>query len=169
MVRGTHSPLKANSVNKREAGCNTARYSYPPKPDPGHARDHRLATQGHTNLLPLGTDVLRRAQPTTPDGTSRHHSTGRTALTILTTKLSTATQARQPHDPQNTARYGARQAGRHEHEHRTTEPEQHPGASMGSTGKHKGGSTGPCHGRGCTYEWHRRNWKDGHRAPRSTG
>ena len=21
---------------------------------------------------------------------------------------------------------------------------------------------------GCTYEWHRRNWKDGHRAPRST-
>ena len=121
---------------------------YPPKPHPGHARDHRLATRGHADPLPAGTDVLCRAQPTTPDGTSQHHSKSRTALTVLTSKLSTATQAHQPHDPQNTARYGARQAGRHEHEHRTTEPEQHPGTPMGSTGTHQGGPTGPCHRRG---------------------
>ena len=148
MVRGTHSPRKVNSVNKREGSCNTARYSYPPKPRPWQAGNHRLNIQGHTDPLPAGTDVLRRAQPTTSDGTSRHHSTDRTALTILTTKLSTATQARHPHDPQNTARYGARQAGRHEQEHRTTELEQHPGAPMGSTGTHQGGRTGPCHRRG---------------------
>ena len=53
-----------------------------------------------------------------------------------------------PHDPQNTAEYGARQAGRHEHEHRTTELERHPAAPMGSTGARQGGPTGPCHRRG---------------------
>ena len=148
MVRGTHSPQEVNKVNEREGGCNTARYFYPPKPHPGHTGDHRLATRGHADPLPAGTDVLRQAQPTTSDGKSWHHSTGRTALTILTTKLSTVTQARRQHDPQDTARYGARQAGRHEHEHRTTELEQHPGAPMGSTGTRLGGPTGPCHQRG---------------------
>ena len=148
MVRGAHSPQKVNNVNKREGGCNIARYSYPPKPHPGDAEDHRLTTRGHANPLPAGTGVLRRDPPTTSDGTSWHHSTSRTSLTILTTKLSTATQARHPHDPQNTARYGARQAGRHEHEHRTTKLEQYPGAPMGSTGAHQGGPTGPCHQRG---------------------
>ena len=92
--------------------------------------------------------MLRGAQPATSDGTSRHHSTSRTALTILTTKLSTATQAHRPHDPQDTARNSARQAGRHEHEQRTTELERHPGAPMGSTGARQGGPTGPCRWRG---------------------
>ena len=169
MVRGTRSPQKANKVKEREGGCNTAWYSYPPKPHPGHAGDHRLATRGHADPLPAGRDVLRRAQPTTSDGMSRHHSTSRTALAIVTTKLSTATQARRPHDPQNTARYGARQTGRHEHEHRTGELEQHTGAPMGSTGTRQGRPTGPCQGGGCTYELHKRNWKDGYRTPRNTG
>ena len=88
------------------------------------------------------------AEPNPPRQTEAHHSTSRIALTIQTTILSTATQARHPHDPQNTARYGARQAGRHKHEHRTTELEQHPGAPMGSTGTRQGGQTGPCHRRG---------------------
>ena len=136
MVRGAHSPKKVNNVNKREGGCNTAWYSYPPKPHPGHAGDHRLNKRGHADPLPAGTGVLHQAQPTKSDGKSGHHSTSRTALTILTTKLSTATQTRHQHDPQKTARYGARQAGRHEHEHRKTELEQHPGAPMGSTGTH---------------------------------
>ena len=148
MVRMARSPQKVNKVIKREGGCNTARYSCPPKTRPGHAGGHRLATRGHTDPLPAGTDMLRRAQPATTDGTSRHHSTSRTALTILTTKLSTATQARHPHDPQDTARYSARQAGRHEHEHRTTELGRHPGAPMGSTGARQGGPTGPYHRRG---------------------
>ena len=134
MVGGTHSPQKANSVNKREGGCNTARYSYPPKPLLGHARDHRLATRGHADPLPAGTDVLRRAQPPTPDRISRPHSTGRTALTILTAKRSTATRARQPHVPQNTARYGARQAGR---QTRARAPHHRAGtAPWGSHGEH---------------------------------
>ena len=108
----------------------------------------RGSGRSSNKYLPAGTDVLRRDQPTTSHRTSRHHSKSRTALAILTTKLSTATQARRPHDPQNTARYGARQAGRHEHEQRTTELEQHPGAPMGSTGTRQGGPTGPCHRRG---------------------
>ena len=95
--------------------------------------------------------MLRRAQPTTSDGTSRHHSTRRTALSILTTNLSTTTQAHRPQDPQNTARYGARQAGRHEHEHRTSEQEQHPAAPIGSTGTRQGGLTGPCHRQGVVH------------------
>ena len=148
MVQGTHSPQKLNKVNKPEGGCNTARSSYPPKSHQGHPGDHRLATLGHADPLPAGTDVLLRAQPTTSDGTSRHHSTSRTALAGLTTKLGTATQAHRRHDPQNMARYGARQAGRHEHEHRATELEQNPGAPMGSTGTRQGGPTGPCHQRG---------------------
>ena len=170
MVRGTHSPQKANSLKKREGGFNTAQYSFPPKPHPEHARDHRLATRDPRTRwpLPAGTDVLRRTQPATPNGTSRHQSTSRAALTILTAKLSTATQTRQPHNPRDTARDGARQAGRHEHEHRTIEPEQHPGAPKGSTGTHQGGPTGPCHRPGCTYEWHRRSCKDSQRALRST-
>ena len=113
--------------------------------------------------------MLRRVQPTTSDGTYRHHSTSRTALTVLTTKFSTATQARRPQDPQDTARYGARQAGRHEHEHCTTELEQHPGAPMGSTGARQGGRRGLATGGGCTYEWHKQNWKDGYRTPQNTG
>ena len=171
MIRETHSPHKANSVKKREVGFNTPKYSSPSNPHPGHARDHRLATRDPRTrwALPAGTDVLRRTQPATPDGASRHQSTSRAALTILTAKLGTATQTRQPDNPRNTARYGARQAGRHEHEHRTTEPEQHPGAPIGSTGTHQGGPTGPCHRRGCAYEWHRRSCKDGQRALRRTG
>ena len=171
MVRGTHSPQKANSVKNREGGFNTAQHSFPPKPHPEHARNHRLATRDPRTRqpLPAGTDVLRRTKPATPDGASRHQSTSRAALTTLTAKLSTATRTRQPNNPRNTARYGARQAGRHEHEHRTTEPEQHPGAPMGSTGTHQGGPTGPCHRRGYTYEWTGRSRKDSQRALRSTG
>ena len=159
MVRGTHSPQKANSVKKREGGFNTAQYSFPLKPQPGHARGHRLATRDPRTrwLLPAGTDVLCRTQAPTPDGASRHQSMSRAALTILTAQLSSATQTQQPRNPQNTARYGARQAGRHEHEHCTNKPEQHPRASMGSTGTHQGGPTGPCHRRNCTYELHRRS------------
>ena len=112
---------------------------------PGRSRG---SGRSSNKSLPAGTDVLRRTQPTTSHRTSRHHSKSRTALAILTTKLCTATQARRLHDPQNTARYGARQAGRHEHEQRTTELEQHPGAPMGSTGTRQGGPTGPCHRRG---------------------
>ena len=42
----------------------------------------------------------------------------------------------------------------------------HPWGTQGRTkGDQRGLTTSP----GCTYEWHRRNWKDGHRAPRSTG
>ena len=88
------------------------------------------------------------AEPSSPRQAERPGSRGRTALTMLTAKLSTATRARQPHGPQHTARYGARQAGRHEHEHCTTKPEQHPGSLMGSTGTHQRGPTGPCHRRG---------------------
>ena len=98
--------------------------------------------------LPTGTGVLRRAQPATSDGASRHHSTSRTTLTIQATTPSTGTQTRHPNDPQRTTREGARQTDRHEHEHSTTELEQHPGAPMRSTGTHRGGPAGPCHGRG---------------------
>ena len=171
MVRGTHSPQKANSVKKREGGFNTAEYFFPRKPHPEHARDHRLATQDPRTRwpLPAGTNVLSRTQHATPDRASRHQRRSRAALTILTAKLSTATQACQPHNQRNTAPYGARQAGRHEHKHHTTEPEQQPGAPFGSTETHQGGPTGPCRRRGCTYEWHRQSRKDGQRAPRSTG
>ena len=98
--------------------------------------------------LPTGTGVLRRAQPATSDRASQHHSTSRTTLTILASTPSTVTQTRHPNDPQRTTREGARQTDRHEHEHSTTELEQHPGAPMGSTGTHPGGPAGPCHRRG---------------------
>ena len=98
--------------------------------------------------LPTGTGVLRRAQPATSDGASRHHSTSRTTLTILATTPSTVTQSRHPNDPQRTTREGARQTDRQEHEHSTTELEQHPGAPMESTGTHRGGPAGPCHRQG---------------------
>ena len=86
--------------------------------------------------------MLRWAQPATSDRASRHHSTSRTTLTILATTPSTVTQTRNPNDPQRTTREGARQTDRHEHEHSTTELEQHPGAPMGSTGTHQGGTGG---------------------------
>ena len=63
--------------------------------------------------LPTGTGVLRRAQPATSDGASRHHSTSRTTLTILATTPSTVTQTRHPNDPQRTTREGARQTQHH--------------------------------------------------------
>ena len=119
--------------------------------------------------LPTGTGVLRRAQPATSDGMSRHHSTSRTTLTILATTPGAVTQTRHPNDPKRTTREGARQTDRHEHEHSTTELEQRPGPPMGSTGTHRGGPAGPCHRRECTYEWHKRNWKYGYGAPRNTG
>ena len=96
--------------------------------------------------LPTGTGVLRRAQPATSDGASRHHSTSRTTLTILPTTPGAVTQTRHPNDPERTTREGARQTDRHEHEHSTTELEQRPGAPMGSTGTHRGGPAGPCEG-----------------------
>ena len=71
--------------------------------------------------------------------------------TTLTSGDRTTAPTRQPQNPQDTARYGTRQAGKHEHEHHTTEQEQHPGAPMGSTGMHRGGPKGPCHRRGCMY------------------
>ena len=62
--------------------------------------------------LPTGTGVLRRAQPATSDGASRHHSTSRTTLTILATTPGTVTQTRDPNDPQRTTREGhGRQTG----------------------------------------------------------
>ena len=119
--------------------------------------------------LPTGTGVLRRAQPATSDGASRHDSTSRTTLTILATTPGAVTQGRHPKDPKRATREGARQTDRHEHEHSTTELKQRPGAPMGSTGTHRGGPAGPCHRRQCTYEWHKLNWKYGYGAPRNTG
>ena len=78
--------------------------------------------------LPTGTGVLRRAQPATSDGASRHHSTSRTTLTILATTPGAVTQTRHPNDLKRTTGEGARQTDRHEHEHSTTELEQRPGA-----------------------------------------
>ena len=75
MVRGANSSQKGSGVNKWEGGCNTARHSYPPKRNPEHAVDHRPAARGYTDPLPAGTEVIRGAQPTTLDGTSRHRST----------------------------------------------------------------------------------------------
>ena len=169
MVRGAHPPQTVNSVHEREGGCNTTRYSCPPQPYPGHAGATSSPHGAAPTPLPTGTGVLRRAQPATSDGASRHHSTSRTTLTILATTPGTVTQTRHPNDPQRTTREGARQTDRHEHEHSTTELEQRPGAPMGSTGTHRGGPAGPCHRRGCTYEWHKRNWKYGYGAPRNTG
>ena len=142
---------KNNSVKERGRGFDTDQYSFPPDPHEGHARDQRLATRDlrARRLMPVSTGMLRRAQPAAPDGTSQHQSTSRVNLTA---KHCTVAPTRQPHNPQDTARYGTRQAGRHDREHRTSEPEQHPGAPMGSTGMHQGGPKGPCHRRGSTYE-----------------
>ena len=143
-----HTPRRKLTVSRSERGAASLPViSVLRNLNRGTQKSHKPATLGDADPLPAGTDVLRRAQPATPDRTCRHQSTGRAALTILTARLSTATQTHQPHDPRNTARYGARQAGRHEHEHRTTKPEQHPGDPMGSTGTHQGGPTGPCHRR----------------------
>ena len=90
----------------------------------------------------------RQLQPAIRTETSRHHSTSHTTLTILATTPGTVTQTRHPNDPQRTTREGARRTDRHEHEHSTTELEQHPGAPKGSTGTHRGGLAGPCHRRG---------------------
>ena len=49
MVRGAHSPQTVNSVHEREGGCNTARYSCPPQPYPGHAGGHKLTTRGRAD------------------------------------------------------------------------------------------------------------------------
>ena len=78
--------------------------------------------------------MIRRAQPTTSDETSGHHSTSRTALTILTTKLSTTTPARHPHDPHKHGtiwRMARRQT-------RTRAPHHRAGtAPWGSHGEHR--------------------------------
>ena len=161
-------PQVINSVEEPEGGFDTGQYPFPPDPHQGHARDQRLAIQDQRTrqLLPASTGVLRQTQPATPDGASRHQSTSRATLNA---KHRTATLTRLPHNQRDTARYCTRQAGRHEHEHRTTQPERHPGAPTGSTGMHQGGAKGPCHRQGCTYQWHRRGCKDGRRALRNTG
>ena len=43
------------------------------------------------------------------------------------------------------------------------------GLPWGAQGCTKGDRRGLATSRGCTYEWHRQNRKDGHRAPRRTG
>ena len=142
---------KVNSVKGREGRFHTNQSSFPPDPHQGHTRGQGLATRGPRSrrLMLANTGVLRRAQPAAPDGTPGHQSTSRATLTP---GHCTAAPTRQPQNPQDTARYGTRQAGRHERKHRAIEPEQHPGTPMGSTGMHQGGPTGPCHQRGCTYE-----------------
>ena len=164
MVRGAHPPQTVNSVHEREGGCNTTRYSCPPQPYPGHAGGHNLTTRGRADppanrygcVTPSPTRHVGRSVPT-PQHKPNHPN------------HPSQTQTRHPNDPQRRTREGARQTDRHEHEHSTTELEQRPGAPMGSTGTHRGGPAGPCHRRGCTYEWHKRNWKYGYGAPRNTG
>ena len=43
------------------------------------------------------------------------------------------------------------------------------GLPWGAQGRAKGHRRGLATGGGCTYEWHKRNWKDGYRTPRNTG
>ena len=148
MVRGAHSPQTVNSVHEREGGCNTARYSCPPQPYPGHAGGHKLTTRGradppanrHGCVTPSPSRHVGRSVPTPqhkpnhPSHPSHHNRT--------------VTQTRHPNDPQCTTREGAQQTDRNEHEHSTTELEQHPGAPMGSTGTHRERPAGPCHRQG---------------------
>ena len=145
---------KVNSVKGREGGLDTDQYSFPPDPYKGHARGQKLATRDLrvNRLMPTNGGVLHRAQPAAPNGTPRHQSTNQATLT---SGLRTAAPTRQAQNLQDTARYGTRQAGKHEHEHRTTEAKQHPETPMGSTGMHQGGTKGPCHRRGCTYDRHK--------------
>ena len=147
---------KVNSVKGREGGLDTDQYSFPPDPYQGHAKAQNLATRDPRahRLMPAKTGVLRRAQPAAPDGTPQHQGTSQANLT---SRHRTVAPIRQPQNPQDTARYGTRQAGKHEHEHCTPEPEQHPEAPMGRTGKHRGGLKGPCHRRGCTYDRFKRS------------
>ena len=151
----------------RGGGLNTDQYSFPTDPYQGHARGQELATRDPRACrpVPANTGVVRRAQLALPDVTPRHQSTNQP---ILTFAHRTAAPTRQRQNPQDTARYGTRQAGKHEHQHRTTEPEQHPEAPMGSTGMHRGGSKGPCHRRGCAYDRHKRSLKYGRRTLRKT-
>ena len=139
------------SIKEREGGFDTDQYSFPPDPHQGHTRGHGLATRDPRarQLKPANMGVLRRAQPAAPDRTPRQQSKSRTTPTA---RHRTAAPTRQPHNPRDTARYGTRRTGRHEHKQGTTEPEQHPGAPMESTGMHQGGLKGPCHRQGCTYE-----------------
>ena len=150
------APRKANNVKGREGGIDTDQHSFPSDPYQEHARGQELATRDPRarRLMPANTGLLRRAQPAAPDGTPRHQSTSQATLT---SGHRITAPTRQPQNPQDTARYGTRQAGKHQHEHRTTEQEQHPGAPMGSTGMHPGGPKGPCHRRGCTYDRHKRS------------
>ena len=74
-------------------GCNAARYSCPPKPHPGHAGGHRLATQGprrpptsrHGYVMPspahhVGQNVPapqhKANRPNHPNHQTQHHDTG---------------------------------------------------------------------------------------------
>ena len=86
---------KVHSVKEREGGFDTGQNSFPPDPHQGHTRDQRLATRDPRTrgLLPASTVVLRRTQPATPDGASRHQSTSRATLIA---KHCTGTPTRQP-------------------------------------------------------------------------
>ena len=145
---------KANSVKGGEESLDTDLHSFPPDPYQEHARGQELTTRDPQTrrLMPANAGVLRRAQPAALDGTPRHQSTSQATLT---SGHRTKARTRQPQNPQDTARYGTRQAGKHEHQHRTTEQAQHPGAPMEITGMHRGGPKGPCHRQGCTYDWHK--------------
>ena len=147
MVRGTRSPQPRKltaSRSERGASTLTSIPFFPPDPYPEHARGQELAARDPQarRLLLANMGVLRRAQPAAPDGTPRHQNTSQATLT---SGNGTEAPTRTPPNPQDTARYGTRQAGKHKHEHRTTEQAQHPGAVMGSTGIHRGGPKGPCH------------------------
>ena len=43
------------------------------------------------------------------------------------------------------------------------------GLPWGAQGHTEGDRRGLATGGGCTYEWHKRNWKYGYKAPRNTG
>ena len=147
---------KANSVKGREGGLDTDEHSFPPDPYQERARGQELTTQDPQarQLMPANTAVLRRATPAALDGTRQHQSKSQATLT---SGHRTKAPTRLPQNPQDTARYGTRQAGKHEHEHCTSEQAQQTGAPVGSTGMHRGALQGPCHRWGCKDDRHKRS------------
>ena len=151
-----HAAQKVDSVKGREGGLETEQYSFPPDPIPGARKGPRARHTGsasppapageHGSVTPSPARCARR-EP-------RHQSTKQATLT--STHCTAAPTCQAP-NPQDTARYGTQEAGKHKHKHCTTKPEGHPEAPMGSTGMHRGGPKGPCHRWGCTYYRHKRS------------
>ena len=130
-----------NSVKGREGGLDADQHYFPPDPWQERARGQELTTRDTQacRLMPANTGVLRRTQPAAPDGTPRHQ--GKSQAT-LTSGHDTKAPTCQPQNPQDTARYGKQQAGKYEHEHRTTQQAQHPGARWGPRGCTEGDRRG---------------------------